>query len=169
MKKYIKYSMFFMLLTSSMMNIELWGVSLNKLGMAPFVIGLILTEYKSVSHFRIGRKEYKLLLFYVFSILSALFSIIYPVKGVEESLNVQINYIVFVLVLYIPLLLLIYQSKHRAEYINIFLSQIVLICRIHAIFIFIQFAVYILLHINISSLLFEELLRGATGDRKSVV
>lgn len=162
--KLLKITIFIMIFTASLVSVQLGGISLNKIGMIPFFLFLILSEKEKKEKIVINKNTIILFMLFVFSICSSVFSILNPITENKAIFSAQLNFIIQNLVFYIPILLMVSNSNNRNIITTTFFEELVKVIRIHAIFIIVQFIIYTSFHINISSLLFDDLLGGITGN-----
>ncbi len=160
---FLKISIFIMIFTSSLVSVQLGDISLNKIGIIPFYLVVMFKEINNKKK-TINKKTNIYILFLICTIFSSILAILFPIRNVEGMISAQINYIIQVVIIYIPIIYWISTSNIRDEYTKNFFNILVKIIRFHAIFIILQFFIYNLFNINISSLIFDGLFHGITGN-----
>lgn len=163
-RKYINVSLFIMIFSSSIMAVEFNGISLNKMGMIPFVLIALLSlirQHNTV--ISINRRYVCYTSFLLISCLSAFFGILHPVLDRERFLSTELNYIIQVVLMYIPIILFV--SKYDKEYSisDKFFKYLIYIARFHAIWILAQFVIFYASGVNITSVIYDDWLGGITG------
>ncbi len=163
LKKYLHFTLFIMLFTSSLMAVEFSGFSINKIGMIPFMIGAFAALLRN-GRVSISPKERIYILFLLASCISATIGLIHPIIRIDDLPQTFVKYLLQVFFLYIPLVLFVSGNLgNKYELQDSFSTQIIYIARIHALFIIVQFIFYIALGINISSIIFDDVFRGITN------
>ncbi len=159
----LNFTIYFMLIMMSMISVQFGTISINKIGIIPFYIYLLLHECKDIHTLVINKKSLIYILFLISTTISAFLAIIIPIKDTSEFMHAQINYIIQVIFIYLPIFIILMSSNNKKEYLNVFFEALVKVIRFHAIFIIIQFIIYTIFKVNISSLFFDQLLKGITG------
>lgn len=142
---------------TSFIGAQIFGVSINKIALLPLEVYLIC---KCTGKGKLNRTQKSLLVWYIFSVLSALIGILYisALRGKNEKLFL---YIIQVVVIYIPLIFLSGFLKNPAEIVK---RTLVFTAKINAIWGLVQFLFWYKLKIDINDLLFNEVFDGAFGN-----
>lgn len=148
---------------SSVVGLQIFGISLNKIGIIPLEIyGIFYIFFK---HKILVRKNgFLLLSLYLVLILGSLLSFIFRrYYGIDEWADRLINNIVQYLLIYsiVVLFVFTYDNK-KVLYLN-FRKILVNICRFHVIYTMIQFVIWNIIGINITDLLFNDLFSNIFG------
>ena len=164
-KFYMPKSIFIAVLFTSLLGATVFGVSLNKIALIPFGVGLLLEFFGTNKHiFRVNRTEKKLLSFYIGAILSCLIGL-FNDNSFSGYTSKLVSYAVQLLICYIPIALFLWSSKNRENYFKCFQKSVVTVCRIHCIWALVQFISYSLYSFDLNSFVFTNLLHGALGGK----
>lgn len=150
-------TIFLAIFFSSFIGARVFGVSINKIALLPLEVYLIC---KSTRKGKLNNTQKSLLVWYIFSVLSALIGMLYisALKGKSEKL---ILFIIQVVAIYIPLIFLSGFLKSPAETVK---KTLILIAKINAIWGFVQFLSWYRLRIDINDLLFNKVFDGVFGN-----
>ena len=113
MKKYLHISLFIMLFTSSLVAVEFSGVSINKVGMLPFVGGVYLCLFYKGTTIRLSKESKRYVIFLVASCISAFVGIAFPIMEKEGLMSVYVNYIIQVVFLYLPMIVFVCGNQFK--------------------------------------------------------
>lgn len=162
---FVKVSLFILIFTSSLVSLQINGISVNRIGLLPFWCAVFLKEYSNfnISKVEIAKNLKYYFYFLILSLFSSIFAIVSPISSANGFISAQINYLLFVLVIYLPIILLLSNSKDRRYYSDLFKKYFLIIVKLHAYIIIAQFFIYAITGINISSLLFDTILHVDTG------
>lgn len=127
---------------SSIVGANLFGVSLNKLALIPLEIYLVIRNGRNLK-FHINKRQRQLIYWYAISCFASLsgiiFSSIYNVNVVEEVTKRAILQLTSYFVIFIPIALMLWNSKNKYEYAECFKVSLIWTARIQAIWGILQF------------------------------
>ena len=131
----LKICIFLMVFFSSIVGAQIFGISLNKICMLPLLFYLITTSQK----FSLRKSLFPLVGFYLIGALSAIVSLTasYATK-IDGYVSRSAFYTIQLLVLFIPMLCLISESKRKEEILQSTIDSIVLISRINTVVVFVE-------------------------------
>ena len=166
MVQFRKICVFATVLLSSMAGASVGDISLTKIAFIPLILAL-LTELKT--KFSLGRMERKLLLIYFLIIASSFYGLLNTGLFKYDTYEYKlITNIIQYLIIYIPVLLLLSNSKHYFEFKEDFTKAIIFLAKLNCIWAIIQFVVWVDLRIDFNDLVFNTYLHGLLGSNWSV-
>ena len=153
------FSVFFSI---SLVGASVFGVSLNKICLIPLFAHIFFTTASTGKiKITINKNNIWLYFFYFISILSALFAMTRSYSIRFEGYNsFLINLLIQVLLIYLPILILLDNSKLKIQYKEAFEKAIIITARIHAFYGIVQFIEYYYFDFDINKFLLSDLLGG---------
>lgn len=148
---------------SSIIGAQIGPISLNKVALIPLLIYLICvfllnnTKYIQVKY--INKNQ---IYWYLICILSCLISLFRSNIGQEFKgyYSNSINYLIQIVVFYIPLVLLMAAYKEKGLLINKFKNALIITCRIQMIWALLQFILYTGLNYDLNQQILVNMLGG---------
>lgn len=141
-KNLLFINVFIMLFFSSVLGAQVFGISLNKLAIIPFLIYMLLTTNIRDNHIVVGRRASILIMFFFLSIVSSIISLTASYSNIEGYTSNVINYTTQNIIFYIPLVVLVYNSTQKDEIITAVKKSISIIFRVNIIVAIIEFISY---------------------------
>ena len=162
------------ILGSSIVGAQIGPISLNKIGLIPLLIYL-LAEYLAAysenhSGISIRFMNQGQVWWYVIGLISSViglfrFNIGREFVGYYSNL---INYLIQIIIFYIPLLLLTASYKRKDVLLQAFKTSLLLTCRIQMIWAFLQFVLYTGIHFDLNKEILVNTLGGLGRDTWTV-
>lgn len=138
---------------TSIIGATIFGVSLNKVALIPLEIYLLFSSGVNLK-FKVNNRQKTLLYWYIVMCLGSLsgilFSLTYNERITDVLIKKAIMQIFSYVAIYMPIALLIWNSKKREIYLKYFKKAFILVARIQAIWGVLQFGIYHLFGININ-------------------
>ena len=153
------FSVFFSI---SLVGARAFGISINKICLFPLFAHIFFTTASTGKiKLTINKNNIWLYFFYFISILSAMIALTrsYSIRfeGYDSSL---INLLIQVLFIYLPILILLDNSKLKRQYKAAFEKAIIITARIHAFWGIMQFIAYYYFNFDINTFFLSDLLGG---------
>ena len=137
---------------STIEGLEILGIPISKILLIILTLILALRNIGNIKKVKVTN----LLIFYFFTVISGLISLgrnyDYDYRGIVLSFIVQ------VIIIYIPLLLLIYNDKYKYHYYRSFIKGIQISVFIHAIWGIMQMVLYAFANFDLNKWLFADIL-----------
>ena len=173
-KKYVHFNILFFLIFiavffSSMLGAQLFGISLNKIGLIPleiYVIYHILINGK----ISVNKNLYPLLIFYLVQVIGSLFGLMKvsyndTYSGYNERL---INNIIQNILIYLPIVTGIGLIKDKYPIFDYLKKSIIYVARFQCVWAIIQFFLWYAVSFDLNTYIFVEVLKGILGDSLGV-
>jgi hypothetical protein len=168
----MKVCVFIAVFCSSIVGAQVFGVSLNKLALIPLEIYL-LVQNTGGFRCRIDRRQKNLLIWYVIASVSSIsgiiFSLCYNTNIIYELLERALLDITSYLLMFIPIALLIWNSKKQAAYFDCFKSSLIATCRIQALWGIAQFVLMYTIDFDLNSKILGTLFGGSWTGYSNLV
>lgn len=169
-KKYVHFNILFFLIFiavffSSMLGAQLFGISLNKIGLIPleiYVIYHILINGK----ISVNKNLYPLLIFYLVQVIGSLFGLMKvsyndTYSGYNERL---INNIIQNILIYLPIVTGIGLIKDKYPIFDYLKKSIIYVARFQCVWAIIQFLLWVTVRFDLNDYIFIDIFNGGLGD-----
>lgn len=152
---------------SSIVGLQVFGVSFNKIGLIPLEIFLLYGRMKENGYrlvFKINRHSSNLVLWYIFSIASAITGIIFSIQMIDKFSNEiaveGIKQIIENLFIYMPILLMLPSHWKGIKVSEIIKNAIIITAKIQAIWALLQTVLFYLGSFDLNKWLFADIFRS---------
>lgn len=142
--KFLKFTIFLAVFFSSIIGLSFFGISANALFALPLLLYLIIDAIKDgTMQMYISKVASNLIIWYLIVIISSLYGLYYidvnKKKLLDDAVATNIIFIVQIIFVYIPMIILLLNSKKKLEISQMIKKSILLTAKINVLWVFLQF------------------------------
>jgi len=130
---------------SSIVGAQVFGISINKLALLPLELYLLYYSFGKTKYTLNNKNQIVLIIWYLIAFFSSISGMLFMVvvnPRAEEILGSNIQFMVSIIVIYIPIALMLWNAKKNVFFVNAFKKSFIITGKIHALWGIVQFILY---------------------------
>ena len=159
----LRYVTIFAIVCGSMLSVEIYGISVPKMGIIPLYIALILTEYGSWKA-SLNKSGILLLIFFIVACISSVRGLLQSGMGIYNNYySILRNGLISYAVIYIPLFLIISAKSEECKtcLYRYMVDGIIIASWLHCVWAVIEIIVYAINGTDINTIIFHDIFKDS--------